>query len=140
MFFCCLLLFFYLALGLIIRALSCSNLYDVKGILFMKRNIFLHENKFFFSWKEFEDNALYNPHLYALHILDVLFISLKHHLYTSIYFSFSFPKAIKRSNHNYELWPLRVELWPLPLSIMSNHNHDVVMRSCPNNCESWLMK
>ena len=47
--------------------------------------------------------ALYIPHLYALHILVVLFISLKHHLYTSVLFSFSFQKAIQRSNHNYEL-------------------------------------
>ena len=35
--------------GLIIRALSRSNLYDVKGFLFMKRNIFLHDKKYFFS-------------------------------------------------------------------------------------------
>jgi len=38
-----------LALGLIIRALSWSNLYDVKGFFFMKRNIFLHDKKSFFS-------------------------------------------------------------------------------------------
>lgn len=84
--------------------------------------------KEFFSRKEFEDNALYNPHLYALHILVVLFISLKYHLYTSIHFSFSFQKTIKRSNHNYELLPLT-------LSIICNHNYDVLMRRCPNNCE-----
>ena len=51
--FCCLLLLFYLALGLIIRALSRSNLYDVKGFIFMKRNIFLHDNNFFFHENKF---------------------------------------------------------------------------------------
>ena len=136
--FCCLLLFFYLALGLIIRALLRSNFMMLKEFFswkeiffFMTRNLFLHENKFFFSWKEFGYTPfiflifmLYTSWLCCLLVLNIIF--------TFPLFRLSYPitpsklsnNSIKLSNHNYELWILNFELI-IVIIIM--------------NCELWIM-
>ena len=139
MFFCCLLLLFYLALGLIIRALSWSN--------FMMLKDFFHEKKYFSSWKEIfffmkinssfrENNSeitpfiffismLYTSWLCCLSVLNIIFTFPLFRLSYPITPSNLFNNSIKLSNHNYELWIMNSELI-IVIIIM--------------NCELWLMK